>query len=136
MNAKRIATVILAIAFVLVAGQSAFAAGADKALLLGNWKVLQGTYSDGTVEKELDMGFSFTATTLTNPMDGSSLSYTIDEKAKTISATGTDSTILIVYKVVDKSTVEFVQMTVSAKGKQTVIVGKDGMFSVLRLGKK
>ena len=136
MKTKRILAALVAFALVLFAGQTAFAAATtDKALLQGSWKVVQGVYSDGSLEKELDMGFTFTATALTNPMDGSSLAYTIDEKTKTIKATGADSSIVIVYKVVDKTKVEFTQMTVTAKGKDTVIVGKDGMFTSLSLGR-
>jgi hypothetical protein len=69
-------------------------------------------------------------------MDGSILSYSMDEKAKTISGSDATSSIIISYKIVDKKTVDFVSMTVTAKGKSTVIVGKEGMFSSLRLGRK
>jgi hypothetical protein len=137
-NKCRIAAVIAAFALVLVASP-VFASGnatGDKSILVGDWKVVQGTYPDGSLEKELEMGFSFTATTLTNPMDGSILSYSMDEKAKTISGSDATSSIIISYKIVDKKTVDFVSMTVTAKGKSTVIVGKEGMFSSLRLGRK
>lgn len=139
MNMKRLSALAAILAFAIIGSALAFAAGgqgADRAILLGEWKVIQGLYSDGSVEKELDMGFSFTETTLSNPMDGSILTYAIDEKAKTISASGASSSIVIVYKVIDRKTVEFLAMTVTSKGKPTAIVGKDAMFSSLRLGKK
>jgi hypothetical protein len=127
-------------AFVLCLAAPAFAAAkakSDKDALQGTWAVREAIYPDKTVEKELDMSFSFKGDTMTNPMDESVLGYAIDEKAKTVKANGKDGSINLTYRVVDDKTVEFSALTVKdAAGKETVIVGQKGMFTLLTLAKK
>lgn len=140
MNRKPRLAAVAGLAFALACAVGALAApaapSADKAALLGSWKVVQGTYSDGSLEKELDMSFTFTEATLTNPMDGTSLGYSIDQSAKRISASNGSSSIVIIYRIIDGKTVDFVEMTITSTGKATTIVGKGGMFSSLRLARK
>lgn len=107
----------------------------DKETIQGTWSVSEGTYSDGTLETELEMSFTFTADALTNPMDNTKATYTIDEKAKTITSKGKDSTMTMKYRFVDATHLEIVEMIVTAK-KPTTIVGAKGTFSVLKLVKK
>ncbi|MEI8095373.1 MAG: hypothetical protein WCG80_14275 [Spirochaetales bacterium] len=106
----------------------------DKDLIQGLWSVSEGTYSDGTLETELEMSFAFTADALTNPMDNTKAPYTLDEKAKTVTSKGKDSTMVMKYRFVDATHLEIVEMTVTAK-KAMTIVGAKGTFSLLKLKK-
>jgi hypothetical protein len=108
----------------------------DKDTLLGTWYVAQGIYTDGTLEKELDMQFTFTKTTMTNPMSENTIAYTLDEKAKTITAKDGDSTVSFQYAIVDGTTMKFTAMTVTTAKGTTVIVGDKGTFKELDLKKK
>jgi hypothetical protein len=132
---KRTMTIVLALCLVAAAGFAA--AKTDKDLLAGTWTVAQGIYSDGSLEKELEMEFTFTATTLTNPMsDGKAITYTIDEKAKTITSKDGDSTVWFHYVLVDATTMKFIEMKVTTPKGTTVIVGDKGTFKELDLKKK
>jgi hypothetical protein len=128
------------IALVLCAAAAALAVAApaktDRQRLLGTWAVTVGTYSDGSLENELEMSFAFKDKTMTNPMDGAELAYAIDETAKTITATGAAGTTVIGYRLIDDNTLEFTAMKVSAAGKETLIVGDKAMFKLLKLAKK
>lgn len=138
MKARNYVAIFAALALCLAAPTFAGAkAKSDKDALQGTWAVREAVYPDKTIEKELDMSFSFKGDTMTNLMDESVLGYTIDEKAKTVSAKGTDGSINLSYRLVDDKTVEFSALTVKdAAGKETVIVGQKGMFSLLTLAKK
>jgi hypothetical protein len=108
----------------------------DKASFIGTWTVSLGIYQDGSKETELEMEFAFTDKTLTNPMDGSELAWTIDEKAKTISATGASGAMTLGYKVVNADTVELGLLKVKKDAKETVVVGDKGTFKSLTLARK
>lgn len=108
----------------------------DKAVFIGAWTVSQGIYQDGTKETELEMEFAFTDTTLTNPMDGSALAWTIDEKAKTISATGTSGAMTLGYKILKPDVIELGLLKVRKDGKETIVVGDKGTFKTLSLNRK
>jgi hypothetical protein len=137
MKSRKAIAAIAGLVFVLAfsLGGSAAPQG-DKASLLGTWKVSQGVYSDDSLENELEMSFTFTETTLTNPMDGGELSYSLDQAAKRISASNAATSMVMVYRIVDKRSLEISEMRVTGKGKTTVIVGAGGMFKLLRLGRK
>jgi hypothetical protein len=138
MNVKKFIGIVAVIG--LCAAQSVMAAPkakADKDILQGTWAVSEGVYPDKSVEKELEMSFSFKGDTMTNPMDDSVLAFKIDEKAKTITASDKAGSITLIYRIVDEKNVEFTQMSVKgADGKATTVVGKDGTFTLLKLIKK
>jgi hypothetical protein len=115
-----------------------FAAGTtDHDRLLGTWYVAQGIYADGSLEKELDMTFAFTQTTMTDPMsDDKAVAYVIDEKAKTITAKNGDSTVWFHYALVDATTMKFIEMKVTTAKGTMQIVGDKGTFKELDLKKK
>jgi hypothetical protein len=128
----------IAVLLALATSFCCFAADApkgDKAALIGSWSVVEGTYSDGSLEKELEMSFAFKAATMTSPMDDTELPYTLDEKAKIIQAKTDKSSVLIKYRLVDAKTMEILEMTVQAEKKMT-IVGPGGTFKLLKLAKK
>ena len=81
------------------------------------------------------MSFTFTVDALTNPMDNSKATYALDDKAKSITSKGKDSTMVMKYRFVDATHLEIVEMIVTAK-KPTTIVGPKGTFSLLKLVKK
>ena len=130
---KRTAVCSLALALLLV-GVSAFAA--DRDALQGTWAVSLGIYTDGTQEKELDMQFSFMKTTMTNPMSDGEIPYTLDEKAKTITAKSGTDTVWIHYTLVDRATLKFIEMKVTTPKGVTLIVGDKGTFKELDLARK
>jgi hypothetical protein len=76
--------------------------------------VAEGVYADNTVEKEMEMAFTIKAATMSNPMDGSEMPYSLDEKAKTIVSKGDKAGMKLAYRVVDSDTVEFTEMTVNS----------------------
>jgi hypothetical protein len=109
----------------------------DKDTLQGTWTVSVGVYQDKTLEKELEMSFSFKSDTMTNPMDDSELAYSVDEKTKTITAVGLSGTIKLVYKIVGANDLEFSLLSVKGSdGKETLVVGPGGTFTLLRLVRK
>jgi hypothetical protein len=133
----RLKTIAVGLALSVALCGLAFAADApkgDKAALVGTWSVVEGTYSDGSIEKELEMSFAFKDTTMTSPMDDAELPYSLDEKAKTIVAKGPKSSMTMTYRLVDAKTMEILGMTVVGEKKMT-IVGKDGTFKSLKLVK-
>lgn len=140
-NMRRIAgiTTLLVLTTLLAAASLAAADNkakpADKDVFLGTWTVLEGVYDDGSLEKELDMSFTFKATTMTNPMDESEASWSLDEKNGTITSTGNGSKVTITYQLIDAKTVVFTGMVVTAK-KTSTIIGKGGTFKSLKLVKK
>jgi hypothetical protein len=109
----------------------------DAELLVGSWKAIEGTYSDGSTEKELDMRFTFTKTNLSNPMGKGTSTYTVDEKQKAISAKSADATTSISYAFVNADTLDFSSLTVTSKGKTMSIIGKsdDAAFAKVRLAR-
>lgn len=127
-------------AALLLAGAACFASGkakSDRQALLGTWYVFQGTYADGTLEKELEMEFAFKASTMTNPMSESEIGYVLDEKARTISATDKDGAVVTIqYRIVDADTLQFVSMSVKNAKGVTQIVGDKGTFKQLDLKRK
>jgi hypothetical protein len=131
---------MIAAALLLAAGLAAFGAAkakADKDALQGTWYVAQGVYTDGSLEKELEMQFTFKAATMTNPMaDDKEIPWTLDDKAKTITAKDGDSQIWIHYAIVDDATVTFIEMKVTTAKGTTVIVGAKGTFKELDLKRK
>jgi hypothetical protein len=130
-------TLVLALAASLLVGGALWAkTKSDRDTLLGTWAVSQGVYADGSLENELEMQFTFTAATMTNPMSESEIAYTLDEKARTITATDKDATVTIQYKVVDQATLQFVAMSVKNAKGLTQIVGDKGTFKQLTLKKK
>jgi hypothetical protein len=130
-------TIALALAAsILACGVLWAKARTDREALLGTWTVSQGTYADGSTEKELDMEFTFKAATMTNPMSDNEIPYALDEKAKTITATDKDATVTIQYRIVDPATVQFVSMSVKNAKGLTQIVGDKGTFKDLTLKKK
>ena len=137
MNAKRM--MMAAAALLLIAQASLSAADkakTDKSVFIGAWTVSVGIYADGTKETELEMEFAFTDTTLTNPMDGSALAWTIDEKSKTIASSGASGAMTLGYKIVDKDTVELNLLKVKKDAKETLVVGDKGTFKLLTLKRK
>jgi hypothetical protein len=108
----------------------------DRDTLLGTWYVTQGIYTDGTLEKELEMQFTFTKATMTNPMSENVIAYTLDEKAKTITAKEGDSTVWFRYAITDGTSMKFTAMTVTTAKGTTAIVGDTGTFKELDLKKK
>jgi hypothetical protein len=134
MKANKIA----AVAALILAAASLMAADkpkTDKSVLIGTWTVSSGVYSDGSVESELEMEFTFKDKTLTNPMDGSELTWTIDEKAKSVTASGAAGIMTLGYKIVDANSVELNLLKVK-KDKETVVVGEKGSFKLLKLSRK
>ncbi len=131
---------VLALLAALVLVPAALAAAdkpkSDKAAFIGTWTVSLGIYQDGSKETELEMEFAFSDKTLTNPMDGSALAWTIDEKAKTISATGASGAMTLGYKIVNADTVELGLLKVKKDAKETVVVGDKGTFKSLTLSRK
>jgi hypothetical protein len=139
MDMKGMKWIVAAAALMLAGGVSASAAGktkTDKEALMGTWYVAQGVYTDGSLEKELEMQFSFKQATMTNPMEDEELSYTLDEKARTITAKDARSSVWIRYTLVDAQTMTFQEMKVSTPKGVTVIVGSGGTFKELDLKKK
>ena len=129
--------IILTVAAFCLIGAACFgAAKTDRDMLQGTWYVSQGIYADGSVEKELDMQFTFTPSTLTNPMSDGELAYALDEKAKTITAKDKDSTVWFHYVIVDAGTAKFIEMKVTTAKGTTQIVGEKGTFRELDLKKK
>jgi hypothetical protein len=133
---KRMVTVI---ALALVTAAAACAAGAVKAdrdVIQGTWFVSQGVYTDGTIEKELEMEFTFMKSTMTNPMSDGEIPYTLDEKAKIITAKDAKSTVWFRYQLVDASAMKLVEMRVTTAKGTTQIVGDKGTFKELDLSRK
>ena len=130
----------IAAAVLLAAGLAAFGAAkgkADMEVLQGTWYVAQGVYADGSMEKELEMQFTFRPATMTDPMaDDKEIPWTLDARAKTITAKDGDSQIWIRYAIVDDSTITFVEMKVTTTKGTTVIVGAKGTFKQLDLKRK
>jgi hypothetical protein len=135
---KRAITIILTVALLCV-GTISFAGGAAKSdhdSLQGTWVVSLGVYADGSLEKELDMQFSFMKSTMTNPMSDGEIAYAIDEKARTITAKDGNDTVWIHYAITDASTMKFIEMRVTTPKGVTQIVGEKGTFKELDLKKK
>ena len=133
---KRIMALLAA---ALLVTASAFAGGparSDREALQGTWRVDQGIYADGSIEKELDMEFSFMKSTMTNPMSDGEIAYTLDESAKTVTAKDAASTVWFRYQLIDSSTMKFVEMKVTTAKGTTQIVGNKGTFRELDLKKK
>ena len=128
-------------AILLVAGSvAAFAApGADAKAIVGTWKAVEGSYSDGTTEKDIGMSLTFTATTMTDPMSktGEAYTYKIDEKNKVISIKTDTLEMKIVYYFKDATTLVLTELTVIKGGKTTSIIGTGAtaMFASLAFRK-
>jgi len=127
-------------ALLALGSAAAFAApGADAKAIVGTWKAVEGTYSDGTTEKDIGMALTFTATTMTDPMSktGEAYAYTIDEKAKVISIKTATLEMKIVYYFKDSGTLVLTELTVVKNGKTTSIIGTGAtaMFASLAFRK-
>lgn len=109
----------------------------DKDRLQGIWVVSEGVYPDKSLERELEMSFSFKGDSMTNPMDDSVLDYALDEKAKTISAKGNGTSMKLTYRILDDKTMELLSLVVAGKdGKSMEVVGPNGSFISMKLVKK
>jgi hypothetical protein len=135
---KKFTTLVLATLVLL-----AFAAAApqpDAKAIVGTWKSVQGTYSDGTFEKEIDMTMTFTATTMSDPMakDGSTHKYSLDEKKKLIAVKETGLEMRIAYRFDDKGNLVLSELTVIKGAKTTSIIGTGAtaMFTELLLARQ
>lgn len=123
----------------LLATTAAFGAdkpNTDRDALLGTWTVAQGIYADGSLEKELEMEFTFKKDTMTNPMEDGELAYVLNEKEKTVSAKAAKSSIWIRYRIVDGSTMQFTEMRVTTEKGVTAIIGDKGTFKSMDLKRK
>ena len=140
--------IVAMFAVLLVAGSvAAFAAGGaagsatgqDAKAIVGTWKAVEGTYSDGTTEKDIGMSLTFTAATMTDPMSktGEAYAYTMDEKAKVISIKTATLEMKIVYYFKDANTLVLTELTVVKNGKTTSIIGTGAtaMFASLAFRK-
>lgn len=137
MNAKRMIAAAAALFLIAQAGlMAADKPKSDKAVFLGAWTVSVGIYADGTKETELEMEFAFKDDTMTNPMDAGELSWTIDEKAKTIASSGASGLMILGYKIVNKDSIELNLLKVKKDGKETLVVGDKGTFKSLTLARK
>jgi hypothetical protein len=127
------------VAFAASSAGSAGSAGADAKAIVGTWKATEGTYSDGTTEKDIGMSLTFTASTMTDPMSktGESYAYAIDEKAKIISIKTATLAMKIVYSFKDPATLILTELTVVKGGKTTSIIGTGAtaMFASLAFRK-
>ena len=127
-------------AMLAIGSAAAFASpGADAKAIVGTWKAVEGTYSDGTTEKDIGMSLTFTSTTMTDPMSktGEAYAYTMDEKAKVISIKTATLEMRIVYYFKDANTLVLTELTVVKNGKTTSIIGTGAtaMFASLAFRK-
>ena len=127
-------------ALLAIGSAAAFASpGADAKAIVGTWKAVEGTYSDGTTEKDIGMSLTFTSTTMTDPMSktGEAYAYTMDEKAKVISIKTATLEMRIVYYFKDANTLVLTELTVVKNGKTTSIIGTGAtaMFASLAFRK-
>jgi hypothetical protein len=134
---KKIAVLVLS----ALVGSLAFAAALpDAKAIVGTWKAVEGKYSDGTVEKELDMVMTFTATTMSDPMskDGLTHKYSLDAKTKFISIKEPTLEMRIAYRFDDKGNLVLTELSVIKDKKTTSIIGKGdtAMFAELLMARQ
>ncbi len=120
---------------------SAIAAGLpDSKAIVGTWKAVQGTYSDGTFEKELDMAMTFTATTMSDPMskEGRTYRYALDERKKSISVKERGLEMKIAYRFDGMGDLVLTELTVIKDGKTTSVIGQGAtaMFTELLMSRR
>jgi hypothetical protein len=121
---KRVLVLASALFSICVSGAFA-AASSDAKAIIGTWKAVEGTYSDGAKESDIGMSLTFTAETMTDPMSktGEAYAYKLDAKSKTIAIKNEKLEMKIVYTFKDAQTLVLTELTVVKSGKTTSIIG-------------